>query len=122
VVASIQEHDKVHLDLDGTVVLFKELLDLLNKYSKVMDLPVCSRIGVNAFHIVTIDQSVCIVDSVLLNVECLGSYLNAIICQPGSVDVVDQTITKDTEVLVQPQSDDVNDLHDCAAISQAKTL
>lgn len=112
----------MHLDLHRTVVLFKELLDLLYKYSEIMDLSVCSWIGIDTFHIVTVNEPIGIVNTFFFDTESLSGLLDAVVGQPIPVDVVDKSIAKDTKILVQPQSDYVNCFHSSTTVCQAKSL
>jgi len=122
VVTSVQEHDKMHLNLDRAVVLLKELFNFLNEDFEIVNLSVDSRICINTFHVVSIDEPLSIVNAIFLKVESLHGFLQAVVSKPVAINVVDQTVTEDTKVFVKPQPDNVNYFLSTAAISQAKTL
>jgi len=58
----IQEHDKVHLIFSRWIVVFEELLDLLDHLSKVINLLVDTLVDINAFIEVSENESVGIID------------------------------------------------------------
>lgn len=78
-ITSIQEHYKVHLNFDGAIVLLEELLNLLNEYLEIADLPVDSWLGVNTIHIVAIDDSLRIEDAIFFKIEGLARLVQAIV-------------------------------------------
>lgn len=69
VVASIQEHDEWHLNLERTVVVIKIVLDLRLHATKVINLTVYTRLNVNAVHKISEDDALRVEDLVLADIE-----------------------------------------------------
>lgn len=76
VVTSIQEHYKVHLGLDSTVVFGKELFNLCLKLIKISNLLVDSDVNIDTIHKVTEDNPFSVEKHLLFDLEFSFTLLN----------------------------------------------
>ena len=103
-VASIQEHDQIHLHFHHAVVVLKELLDLLDHFAEVVYLLVDPVIDINALEEVTEDDAISVEDLFSRDGELGLASIDQLILEPLTLFHFNQTISKYAHVLMQPQS------------------
>lgn len=79
----------MHLNLDRAVVLLKELFNFRNEDFEIVNLSVDSRICINTFHVVSINEPLSIVNAIFLKVESLHRFIQAVVSKPVAINVVD---------------------------------
>jgi hypothetical protein len=69
--ASVQEHDQMHLGLDLSVIVIKEAVNRILELSKIINLFINTDLLFNSFHEVSINKTVRVHNLLLLQVELL---------------------------------------------------
>ena len=103
-ISRIEEHNQSHFVLDLLVVLFEVLSNFVDKLRKIVNLFISTRLNFEAMHEVSEDDSFGVVYLRLVRFEVLFSSLKQLTVEPVSVFMFNQPISKDSFVLVVPQS------------------
>lgn len=104
-ITSIQEHDEWHLNLVDTVVVLKVLFDLGLHSTEVFNLSIDASLNINAIHEVTEDDSLSVKDVFFLAVKLALCLVDEQVVNELAIWVVRKTITEDTFILVDPESE-----------------
>lgn len=106
-VTRVQEHDELHCLLATGVEVLQVLSDLREKALNIFDLKIRPLLSVNAVEVITEDESFDIENLILLETEFFA-LCDEKFKQNALVLLVDHTVSEDSLVLVDPNSDDVN--------------
>ena len=107
-ITSIKEHNERHLKLEGAIVVFKVVFNLLLHSTQVIDLAVAASLYINSVHEVTENDSFRVVDIFLSQAKFSLSLFHEKIVHVFTIRVVIQTITEDTLVLVDPKAEQLD--------------
>jgi hypothetical protein len=104
VVARIKEHDQLHLILHRAIVLLKVLDDLVHQDLKVFNLSVYPGFDVDTIHVVSEHEPLGIEDVCFFELEGFAGLYRQLLVEPISVNIIDQSVTEDSLVLVDPKT------------------
>jgi hypothetical protein len=121
-ITCVKEHHQMHLGLDRSVVLLQVVLNPCLEHLEVFNLLIDFVIEVHAFHKVAKNESFCIHDLFLFETEHLLGLLHEHVIKVVSVLVIGQSVTEHALVLVNPKSDDMDDLSAVLVVGDAQAL
>lgn len=107
VITSIQEENQLHLTLALGVVVLKVLLDLLDHAGQILQVLVRSVFTIHAETKVRENDSIVLKDLVLGQFEFPFGLIHEELKKHVLVGIIDHTVTEDTLVLVNPETDQV---------------
>ena len=120
-ITSINEHDQSHWSLDSGVILFKVFFNLRDEVLHVFNLGIDLIIS-TSHHIVSKDKSLSVVDLSFLEVKALLSFFVEGLREPVSINVVNKSVSENSLVLVNPESNQLNWLNYELWMSRADSL